>query len=566
MSQDGKNFVLRRNEYVVAARKIEKALAGEHGGIAEITRRIQYLASEPLTVTVLGEFSAGKSSFINRLLGKSALPVAILPKTATLTRLVHAKARAGEACDGDWVEIVRNGQEAAEVELVSHSAFVELQQAAKLHDVNVANDLSKIREIRVFLDDPLLSRLQLLDTPGFNHDQAMDDRTLAVLDSTDIVLWITDALQPAKQTEFEKLRLLKECGKRIWLIVNKADVNISTQAQWEEAQESLISYFKDIGFLDFFESGAIELVSCRERGEFWAERFEQMKERLGRKIFDRDVVWSTQLIEDEWQRLSSSIIAESSRYEGLERNRQALGLLSDIDSLVGESSPVVEPELEKLISVLDKEIAAHTVKIRECAEEGLESITSFTMEFSRKGIHDAFQDVRAEYQLRLSSWRVQRLKNFIDVLSDMASVCGPDLAKLRHDSNAVLAYFREVLRYMERVPGCEGTRALPALQRAVDLLDHMEIQINSERLPFLIELCRENVLRGKDVGMGAAREAYRGAQLTLAMESDFLDDQERFLRDPAIQSLLRQLEDALSVKGQRLAEARKIWSDYETTA
>ena len=70
-------------------RRSNKALDARHPATASSPERIRHLAKDPLTVVVMGEFSAGKSSFLNRLLGTEALPVAILPKTATLTRLVY---------------------------------------------------------------------------------------------------------------------------------------------------------------------------------------------------------------------------------------------------------------------------------------------------------------------------------------------------------------------------------------------------------------------------------------------------------------------------------------------
>ncbi|MBK5938496.1 dynamin family protein [Halochromatium roseum] len=302
MSQSSKKELLRYDQRVVAAKSIEKVVAGQHASISEIAARIRHLAEAPLTVVVLGEFSAGKSSFLNRLLAADALPMAILPKTATLTRLVHA----GQGEVGR-VEIDRRGALCIETEVISHQDFSELQRAAKVHDITVAQDLGRIREVRVFLDEPLLTKLQLVDTPGFNHDQAMDDRTLGILDSADIVLWITDAVQPAKQTEFEKLRLLKARGKRIWLIVNKADVNVVDGTAWEESRRSLEAYFSEIGFLEFFESKTVELISCRETGEFWDGKFEQAKARLGNEIFNQDATWSHRLISDEWERLKQTL-------------------------------------------------------------------------------------------------------------------------------------------------------------------------------------------------------------------------------------------------------------------
>ncbi|MBF8259384.1 MAG: Dynamin family protein, partial [Actinobacteria bacterium] len=43
-------------------------------------------------VAVLGQFKAGKSSFLNGLIGREVLPVNVLPATAVITRIGHGAA------------------------------------------------------------------------------------------------------------------------------------------------------------------------------------------------------------------------------------------------------------------------------------------------------------------------------------------------------------------------------------------------------------------------------------------------------------------------------------------
>ena len=46
----------------------------------------------PIDVAILGQFKAGKSSFINSLLGQDILPVGVIPVTTTITRLQYGDA------------------------------------------------------------------------------------------------------------------------------------------------------------------------------------------------------------------------------------------------------------------------------------------------------------------------------------------------------------------------------------------------------------------------------------------------------------------------------------------
>lgn len=60
----------------------------EYGSYNErITELIEKLRSDNFQIIVLGEFSRGKSTFINALLNKNILPSNILPTTAVITKI-----------------------------------------------------------------------------------------------------------------------------------------------------------------------------------------------------------------------------------------------------------------------------------------------------------------------------------------------------------------------------------------------------------------------------------------------------------------------------------------------
>jgi septin family protein len=57
--------------------------------LAEEIRRLRHDYEQPLTLAVLGEFNAGKSTFINDLLGEELLPTDVVPTTATINLLKY---------------------------------------------------------------------------------------------------------------------------------------------------------------------------------------------------------------------------------------------------------------------------------------------------------------------------------------------------------------------------------------------------------------------------------------------------------------------------------------------
>jgi len=67
--------------------------------ITSLDRQIEackglFVKSPPIDIAILGQFKAGKSSFINSFIGQSILPVGVIPVTTVITRLWY-RARKG---------------------------------------------------------------------------------------------------------------------------------------------------------------------------------------------------------------------------------------------------------------------------------------------------------------------------------------------------------------------------------------------------------------------------------------------------------------------------------------
>ncbi len=560
MSRSVKDSVLIHDQRVIGASKIQRTLGGHHPALAEIAAHMRHLARDPLTLVVMGEFSAGKSSFLNRLLGTDALPVAILPKTATLTRLVH-----GEPDAVGTVEIDREDDQGIATSVISLQEFADLQRAAKLHDIAVVQDLARIREARVFLNDPLLKKLQLVDTPGFNHDEAMDSRTLGILDRADLVLWITDALQPAKQTEFEKLRLLKERGKRLWLIVNKADVNVADAGAWEESRQSLEDYFSDIGFLDFFESRHVELISCRQTDDFWTRQFDHTKARLGTDIFNLDMVWSSNLVGDEWQRLGEALQDEDERYRELERRCAALRELTDAAALAARCLDDLNEVIRPHGSALEMALLRHGNRCMQVAQFGIASVTNLAMEYTREPLVKAFEALSRVYSEWLVKWQVDYLKDSAGLLDVIQAILPREYESLRAEVRILRDQRRLLHEQLPQIVNGVGAYSLPALERTVELLDHLEIQFASINWKFSLSIDEERVLPLDATGASLNLFDYRRRQLQAALERDFQVELDRIAREPVCIGLLAQLTNLCQGTGERLTKARQIWSDHHAT-
>ncbi|WP_434048039.1 MULTISPECIES: dynamin family protein [Sorangium] len=160
----------------------------------------------PLRAAVVGEFNAGKSTFLNALLGEDVAPTGVLPTTATLHWVAWAP-------DPFARIVVRGGQD----RVVPHAALKETLRALAAAGDKVA---------RVFIYAPIerLKRVEILDTPGFNApdpDHIAEARR--AFDEAHVALWLLDAPQAMKESERRVLSEISALGVPVQILANKAD-------------------------------------------------------------------------------------------------------------------------------------------------------------------------------------------------------------------------------------------------------------------------------------------------------------------------------------------------------
>ncbi|HEY6560483.1 MAG TPA: dynamin family protein [Polyangiaceae bacterium] len=175
-------------------------------GVRE-TEAIAVDLERPVRVAVLGEFNAGKSSFINALLGEAVARTGVLPTTTTVHRLAWAPER--------FARVQRRSDSQRQERVVPYSA---------LSDVLAALPKQESPDVTLYAPLELLKRVEIIDTPGFNAlepTHALAARR--ALDDTHAVLWIFDASQPLKQSERTVLEELRARELPLFVLLNKID-------------------------------------------------------------------------------------------------------------------------------------------------------------------------------------------------------------------------------------------------------------------------------------------------------------------------------------------------------
>jgi len=163
-------------------------------------------SKRPLRVAVVGEFNAGKSSFINAVVGADVAPTGVLPTTASLHWLSWAPdpyARIVTREDTDRI--------------VTHEGLKGALAALQKSD-------TPIREVHICAPIERLYRIEILDTPGFNAPD-MDHVAAATraVHEAHVAIWVLDATQALKDSERKVLARIADVGTPVQIFINKLD-------------------------------------------------------------------------------------------------------------------------------------------------------------------------------------------------------------------------------------------------------------------------------------------------------------------------------------------------------
>ena len=172
---------LLRDERMALGR-IRELLVGQGAtaSAVEQLRQAELDLDEPFLLVIVGEFNAGKSAFINALIGERVLREGVTPTTAVITRLRYAP------------------------------SLLERREGAMLE---VGYPLELLRDVAI------------VDTPGTNAIlREHEEITSHFVPRADLVLFVTSADRPFTETERAFMQRIREWGKKVVVVLNKVDL------------------------------------------------------------------------------------------------------------------------------------------------------------------------------------------------------------------------------------------------------------------------------------------------------------------------------------------------------
>ncbi len=191
------------------------------------------LYSRELKIVVIGEFSRGKSSLVNALLGIELLPMA---QEATTAMNTFIRQRAPEMTQ-NYVRICYLDPEKASEEIVWTDDSVLKKWGTEL-DSTHKNIRQEVERIDALMDHPLLKNdLVLVDTPGLEsvvkHHEAI---TLKAIDEAHVALWIQSAMQlGGNNREWDFLnKTIKHNFEKFITVINMWDLVLDPQDRGDQ--------------------------------------------------------------------------------------------------------------------------------------------------------------------------------------------------------------------------------------------------------------------------------------------------------------------------------------------
>ena len=213
-------------------KRIQKALLDEKFlpsvQLKSIFNKLLRRSKYPMEVAIVGQFSSGKSTFLNALLSKDVLPTGITPVTSKVNFINY----------GEEYKLKVNYSNGA-------TEYHSLENISQFTDQRYA--IEDIKYLTLYAPMEILKEITFVDTPGLNSQSISDTQTTKnILRDVDGIIWLTLIDNAGKNSEAEVLKeYLQNFQEKSLCVLNQKDKFSN------EHVETTVSYIKE-SFKDFF--------------------------------------------------------------------------------------------------------------------------------------------------------------------------------------------------------------------------------------------------------------------------------------------------------------------------
>ena len=195
MSQERKEFLARKEKVISnldrAIRFLRKNDFEKEADI--LSAQCNNVKNEEFVITIVGEFSTGKSYLFNALIGEKLLPSYSGEATAAINFLRHKE----KAENGEGGRVYYKDGRVVSFETAD-------QKTIEKYASTRSEEMTDIDHLDVFIDSKFLKdNVTLVDTPGLNGLRSgLGDMTRQQIEKSSASIFLFNSRQPGSETDF----------------------------------------------------------------------------------------------------------------------------------------------------------------------------------------------------------------------------------------------------------------------------------------------------------------------------------------------------------------------------
>lgn len=341
---------LIKSQIIDSSEKLNKSLMDVginkedfHNAILKIEKQI-VSAENKFTIAFVGTFNTGKSTIINSLLGlkgEARLSNEDDPDTARCIKIVEKNGQTYEA-EVDFGTYC-NPEKLTWVEAKKYTSQVALDA----EDEDFRKKASMIKEVKYYVDSPLLRLCDILDLPGTgtgNHDDHTAVADEKIMESDCFFLVLSTDMEPDK----ESIKNLKKIRHKLLPIINVWEFE-KDGIKGEFSPEDIINTIMD-GYSEYLINADNPIIYYAKEVDYAQLNGLPLKDEWGKATFVEKIyeIISNVQVGDRATRIKSNILDALSECRDLLENVKDSSKLKELKSLSDKNKTEINNQYQKL--------------------------------------------------------------------------------------------------------------------------------------------------------------------------------------------------------------------------
>jgi hypothetical protein len=351
------------------------------------------------SIVVVGQFSAGKSTFLNALMGEKYLPSFTTETTATINFLRSVNESPTKK------PLIKVNYKDGKEERCEEVTLENIEKFVSTKGVDVAK---KILSVEVFLDSKYLNDgVSLVDSPGLNgvlegHEQITNDQ----IDRSHAAIFMFNAKQPGSKSDFEKLNMLLRKCNSVLIVLNQKDLVKEEEQSIEEVvmnlKKSYAKYFNTDQLPEIFPISSYQALVARSKRKL---------DYNGKTDFSaeqkQDLLDSSE-IEAFEERLTKYLT------QGEKAQKELLSPVEKVHAFLTETEASIASEIEQLSNTVDADEVR--LQISQLKDE-LETLSA-KLNSSRTDIRNKVADILRDAETEIKASAADTKANCINQITN----------------------------------------------------------------------------------------------------------------------------------------------------